>query len=181
MEAAALGAWTDLCAGWRVTPRENPGRRTIYDASFVRNDIVFGVDFRTKDLASNRYSDGGICAVGNLLRWMVTHRSTLLITEFGYTIENGLAEFAHVATAPVHAFPAAAYRIENLGTGQLRLNASVHESMGDIEWDRTPAEFFDAFARLSIAHYERVQARAAQRIEAIEAFLASGFAEIQIK
>jgi hypothetical protein len=112
---------------------------------------------------------------------MVTDRATLLITELGYTIERGVAVFTHVATAPIHAFPIEAYRIENLGTGQLRLNASVHACMADIAWERTFVEFFGAFAQLSISHYERVQERAAQRIEAIEAFLASDFAEIRLK
>lgn len=181
VEAAALASWADLCDSWDVSPRDHPGRRTIYDASFEREGGVIGVDFRTKDLAGDRYSDGGICAVGNLLRWMVRDNATLLITEFGYAIEDGLAAFSYVATAPIHALPLDTYRIENLGTGQLRLNRTIADSMEDVEWERSTAAFFDAFAVLCVSHYERVRARAEERIAAIDAFVASGFAEIALK
>src|SRR5688500_584769 len=101
VEHAVLVEWTDLCRDWKVVPRTHPGRRTIYDASFEVDDSLVGVDFRTKDLADDRYSDGGLCAVGNLLRFMVRERATLLITEFGYAIQDGIATFEYVQSAPV--------------------------------------------------------------------------------
>jgi hypothetical protein len=181
VEAAVLASWPDLCVVWCVAPLAHPGRRTIYDASFKAGDLVVGVDFRTKDLAKGRYSDGGICAVGNLLRWMVKERSTLLVTEFGYTIDDEIAAFAYVATAPIHALPSETYRIENLGTGQLRLNASVRDILPTVAWDRTAEEFFEAFSGLCLTHYDRVRVGAAVRLAAVEDFVASGYTRISLK
>ena len=180
VEKAVLDAWSEFCDRWDVSPRDHPGRRTIYDASFVEDGCVVGVDFRTKDLADDRYSDGGVCAVANLLRWMVRERGILIIAEFGYTIVDGVAEFSYVASAPVHALPLETYRIENLGTGQLRLNQTIKQSLPDIQWKRTPEEFFASFAPTCIAHYETVRERAASRIEAVEAFIESGFTSITL-
>jgi hypothetical protein len=181
VEQAALGEWGELCSEWSVEPRDHPGRRTIYDASFVAEGVVIGVDFRTKDLADNRYSDGGICAVGNLLRFMVRESATLVITEFGYAIEDGVATFDYVVSAPIHALPIATYRIENLGTGQLRLNDSIHDCASAIAWERSTEEFFAEFAPLCIKHYGRVKERADLRIKSVEDFIASEFKAIALR
>ena len=180
VEAAVLRRWPDLCATWGVTPLRDAGRRTIYDAGFVDGGRQVGVDFRTKDLAEGRYSDGGICAVANLLRWMVRNDAILVVTEFGYMIERGAARFAYVASAPIHSLPLDVYRIANLGTGQVRIGRSIHASLEEIDWDRSPAEFFAAFAPVCIEHYERVRTDAAVRIAAIEAFVESEFTAISL-
>lgn len=181
VERAVLDAWGDLCAEWNVTPCDHPGRRTIYDASFVDDGAVVGVDFRTKDLADDRYSDGGVCAVANLLRWMVRDKAILVISEFGYTIADGVAAFSYVASAPAHTLPLETYRIENLGTGQIRLNQTIRESLPDVDWSRSPEEFFSDFAPMCIAHYATVCERASSRIAAVEAFIASEYSSIALK
>jgi hypothetical protein len=181
VEQVVLRTWPELCRGWKVDCLGLPGRRTIYDAAFVTGDGIVGIDIRTKDLARERYSDGGVCAVGNLLRRMVKEKATLVISEFGYTIDDGVASFEYVASAPIHVLPLDVYRIENLGTGQIRLDRSVGDSLGAAEWDRSPEAFFTEFASLCVAHYRRVQERAALRIEAIDAFVESGFSEVALK
>lgn len=78
IEDAVVPAWPEVCAAIGVDPLPRPGRRTIYDAALLMDGTLVGVDIRTKDLASGRYSDGGVCAVGNLLRWMVRERARCL-------------------------------------------------------------------------------------------------------
>lgn len=73
-----------------------------------------------------------------------------------------------MSSAPLHALPTATYRIENLGTGQLRLNDSIHDSADSIDWERTTEAFFDAFAPLCIEPYERVKKRADARIKVVD-------------
>jgi hypothetical protein len=159
VEQAVLADWPALCGRLGVTALEHPGRRTIYDASFEADGNLVGVDFRTKDLADDRYSDSGICAVANLLRFMVGNKATLLITELGYSIQDGVAVFTYIRTAPVHALPVDTYRIENLGTGQLRFNDSILECGDRVVWDRSIQEFFADFAPLCTEHYRRVKQR----------------------
>jgi hypothetical protein len=81
----------------------------------------------------------------------------------------------------VHALPGDTYRIENLGIGQLRFNASILECGDRIAWDRTIPDFFADFAPLCIEHYRRVKERADRRIEAMEAFVESGYDRITLK
>jgi hypothetical protein len=180
VEKAVLSQWVELCRAWGVTALPTPGKRTIYDAGFVCDSGPVGVDFRTKDLCEGRYSDGGICAVANLLRWMVRDGATLLVTEFGYTVENGFANFAYVASALLHTLPFDVYRLANLGTGQLRLARSIRESLPEAARDRPPAEFFAFFSSLCVGHYERVRDDAIARIRAIEGFADSGFSSIAL-
>jgi hypothetical protein len=181
IEDAAVREWPALCHGIGVDPLPRPGRRTIYDAAFVANGALVGVDFRTKDLERGRYSDGGICAVGNLLRWMVRDHGTLLVAEVGYRIKDAVADIRYVATAPIHVLPKESYRIENLGTGQLRLNASIADAVGGAVWSRTHEEFFELFAGSCIDHYERVAAVAIGRAAAITSFVECGYAEISLR
>jgi len=60
--------WVRICNDLGYDALDRPGRRTIFDFAFRKNDRIVGIDVKTKDLDSTRYSDGGICAVGNLLK-----------------------------------------------------------------------------------------------------------------
>lgn len=173
--------WVTLCAEWGTTPQPHPGRRTIYDVSFLRNGQIVGLDIKSKDLDSRRYSDGGICAISNLLRFLVRDRAAFLLSEFGYKIEDGTVSFEYVKTAPFQCLPYDIYRIENLGTGQLRLNYTIEQAWQDIEWNRSNEQFFAQFAQLCLQHYKRVSGVANKRYKAIEEFIESEFTEIRLR
>jgi hypothetical protein len=64
-------------------------------------------------------------------------------------------------------------RIENLGTGQVRLERSLHDA--ELSWDCAPEDFLALFAPLCLAHYHRVAKVAQRRAEAIERFIESGY------
>ncbi|MEV0723526.1 hypothetical protein AB0I37_12200 [Micromonospora purpureochromogenes] len=177
VERTIKNEWNALCSAWNVEARPVPGRRTIYDAAFNSGANLVGVDFKSKDLADNRYSDGGVCSVGNLLR-LYQSGATFLITEFGYRVLSGRAEFIYVRTAPFHALPESIYRIENLGTGQVRLNESLHRCWEKIEWDRALSEFLGLFCKLSAEHYQRVAGDAERRARALSMFVDSGFSRL---
>jgi hypothetical protein len=172
--------WESLCVEWGTTPRPHPGRRTIYDVSFVHNGQMIGLDVKSKDLDARRYSDGGICAIGNLLRFLVRDKAAFLLSEFGYRIQDGGVSFVYVRTAPLQCLPFGIYRIENLGTGQIRLNYTVEEAWSHIDWNRSNDQFFRRFAQLCLDHYRRVAGDANKRYKAIEAFVESGFTEIRL-
>lgn len=144
--------------------------------------MVYGVDLKTKDLDKNRYSDGGVCAVGNLLKFMANDNGVFLIAEFGHTLsvpDSGIRDLEYIHVAPFHCLPASAYRIENLGTGQVRLNYSINQVWDEIEWDRTPKAFFDIFTELAITHYERVGRDAAKRKQSMIEFRKAGYAKFK--
>jgi hypothetical protein len=103
------------------------------------------------------------------------------VTEVGYRIEDAVADIRYVATAPVHVLPHESYRIENLGTGQLRLNASIVGAAGGADWSGAHEEFFELFSRSCIDHYARVVDVASQRAAAIAAFVDCGYAEISLR
>ncbi|MEV3859658.1 hypothetical protein AB0J38_35795 [Streptomyces sp. NPDC050095] len=174
VEKAVKDSWEDLCGQWRADPLPEPGRRSIYDAGFRAAGELVGVDFKSKDLAEGRYSDGGVCSVGNLLRFYADG-ANYFITEFGYALTGRTARFSYVRTAPFHVLPASMYRIENLGTGQVRLNGTLESCWGDIEWDRPLAGFLDLFLELAEAHYDRVARAAQARATTLARYRASGY------
>ncbi|MGW2295146.1 hypothetical protein [Streptomyces violaceorubidus] len=174
VEKAVTDRWEDLCATWGADALPRPGRRSIYDAGFSTAGEVVGVDFKSKDLADGRYSDGGVCSVGNLLRFYESG-ATFCITEVGYTLTGRTATFSYVRTAPFHALPAPLYRIENLGTGQVRLNATLQSCWGEIEWDRSLPGFLDLFLGLAEEHYDRVARAAEARATTLARYRASGY------
>ena len=71
--------------------------------------------------------------------------------------------------------PSDAYRIENLGTGQVRLNYTVNEVWNEIDWSRNVTDFYDMFINLAIRHYRRVSRDALNRIASLEAFRGNGY------
>lgn len=170
--------WEQICSDLGHPPLERPGKRSIFDFAFQFNFRVCGIDVKTKDLDSTRYSDGGICAVGNLLKFLANDNGMFLLAEFGH---NKLSEqidkrdIEYIRVVPFILFPRNAYRIENLGTGQIRLNYTVNQVWDEIDWDRDITEFYDLFIELATQHYKRVSKDALKRIEALQIFKENGY------
>lgn len=171
--------WLAICSNLGAEPVSAPGRRTIYDFACRFEDVFFGFDVKTKDLDSARYSDGGVCAVGNLLKFLANDAGVFTVVEFGHNAAKegtNLRDLEYIKVAPFHLLPANAYRIENLGTGQVRLNYSINQLIDEVSWERPLTSFFDLFTDLAISHYERVGRDAVKRAEAMRSFRASGYA-----
>lgn len=169
--------WASLCSQLGYSPLDRPGRRTIFDFAFTKENQIVGIDVKTKDLDSRKYSDGGICAVGNLLKYLANDNGVFLIAEFGHNkaSETGCRDIEYIRVAPFVMLPQNAYRIENLGTGQVRLNYTLNQVWDEIEWNRPIADFYDLFIDLAIAHYRRVNRDATNRIKALERFRKDGY------
>jgi hypothetical protein len=172
--------WGDICSRCGFVPVDLPGRRTIFDFGFKIEEGIIGIDVKTKDLDTTKYSDGGICAVGNLLKFLANDRGQFIIAEFGHN-QSEARDLEYIRVAPFTALPVNAYRIENLGTGQVRLNYTINQVWEEIEWDRDMNRFYDFFTDLAIKHYQRVGRDAQSRIQAIEAFKKGGYAKFQFK
>ncbi|HNY25907.1 MAG TPA: hypothetical protein PKH31_00870 [Candidatus Sumerlaeota bacterium] len=170
--------WDTICQSSDYIPLERPGRRTIFDFAFkIKNQIV-GIDVKTKDLDSTSYSDGGICAVGNLLKYLANDKGIFLIAEFGHNHSSGKSgsrDIEYIRVAPFTLLPVDAYRIENLGTGQVRLNYTLNQVWDEIDWSRDMTGFFNHFTEIAILHYERVGRDAQKRIAAIRKFRQDGY------
>lgn len=82
--------WDDICARCGCTPEDLPGRRTIFDFGFKIQKTIVEIDVKTKDLDTAKYSDGGICAVGNLLKFLANDRGQFIIAEFGHNQSGGV-------------------------------------------------------------------------------------------
>lgn len=170
--------WQSICAELGYTALERPGRRTIFDFAFEKGGTVVGIDIKTKDLDATSYSDGGICAVGNLLKYLANDKGIFLIAEFGHNQASGKndqRDIEYIRVAPFVMLPQNAYRIENLGTGQVRLNYTLNQVWDEIEWDRDINAFYDLFIELAVTHYRRVSKDAMKRIEALERFKRNGY------
>lgn len=184
VEKRITASWADICASMNVTALDIPGRRSIFDCAFESDGTTYGLDVKTKDLDSKTYSDGGICAVGNLLRFLANERGIFLIVEVGHN--KGAAamdtrDLEYIRVAPFSCLPLDAYRIENLGTGQVRLNYSVNQAFDQIEWDRPQDTFLGIFGDLAISHYERVGKDATKRIDSISAFRDRGYRDFRFE
>lgn len=170
--------WGAICSKVGYEPVDAPGRRTIFDFGLKADGRIVGIDVKTKDLDSTSYSDGGICAVGNLLKFLANDKGVFLLAEFGHNqaSENSDArDIEYIRVAPFIMLPANCYRIENLGTGQVRLNYTINQVWDEIEWDRDLNDFYNIFTDLAIQHYKRVSQDAAKRIRALEQFRSNGF------
>lgn len=170
--------WENVCLNSGYEAIELPGKRTIFDFACKIENKLFGFDVKTKDLDSNSYSDGGVCAVGNLLKFLANDNGVFMIVEFGHdksTSKNSSRDIEYILVAPFHCLPENAYRIENLGTGQVRLNYTLNQVWGEIDWNRSYSEFFDIFCDLAITHYKRVKADSEKRIISIEQFKDGGY------
>jgi hypothetical protein len=170
--------WEAICKELKVAPLEIPGRRTIFDCAYLDGKTTFGLDVKTKDLDSTVYSDGGICAVGNLLKFLVNDKGVFLIVEVGHSsssTKKSSRDINYILVAPFSCLPADSYRIENLGTGQVRLNHTINEVYEKIDWNRSNESFYEIFIKLAVTHYERVTKDAQKRIDSINEFKKNGF------
>lgn len=165
--------WEEICTELGYEPLNIPGRRTIFDFACKIDGQLFGFDVKTKDLDTTKYSDGGVCAVGNLLKYMANDKGIFVIAEFGHNqsgTKNESRDIEYIRIAPFHCLPKDTYRIENLGTGQVRMNYTINQVWDEIEWDRSYPEFFDIFCELALTHYKRVKSDADKRIQSITDF-----------
>ena len=170
--------WEKICLNTDSEYIKNPGKRTIYDFASRHSGIFFGFDVKTKDLDNTRYSDGGVCAVGNLLKFLANDRAVFVVVEFGHTKampDKKLRDLDYIRIAPFHMLPQDTYRIENLGTGQVRFNYRINQIYDEIDWERPIETFFDIFVEIAIKHYERVGRVAHKRIEAMKKFRDNGY------
>lgn len=170
--------WESICADLGYPPLKRPGRRTIFDFAFQSDDQIVGIDVKTKDLDTTSYSDGGICAVENLLKYLANDNGVFLIAEVGHnraSDKTDRRDIEYIKVAPFVVLPQNAYRIENLGTGQVRLNYTLNQVWDEIEWDRELTGFYDLFIDLAMTHYRRVSRDAISRIEALERFRKNGY------
>ena len=178
IEKRITNNWKSICAKSGSEFIDNPGRRTIYDFANRNKGTFFGYDLKTKDLDKERYSDGGVCSVGNLLKFLTNDKAVFVVVEFGHSeakTGTSLRDLEYIRVAPFHLLPRDAYRIENLGTGQVRFDYSIDQIYEEIEWDRNINDFFDIFVDLAIKHYERVGRVAKNRIKAMDKFRESGY------
>ncbi|MCO5067312.1 MAG: hypothetical protein M9910_01260 [Kiritimatiellae bacterium] len=178
IETRITDNWDTICKDLGYTAIARPGRRTIFDFAFQEEDSLVGIDVKTKDLDSTKYSDGGICAVGNLLKFLANDKGVFLLAEFGHnksSEQSDKRDIEYIRVAPFIMLPQNAYRIENLGTGQLRLNYTINQVWDEIAWDRDIKEFYNLFVDLAIQHYQRVSRDAMKRIAALEEFRKNGY------
>jgi hypothetical protein len=161
---------------------EIPGRRTIFDFAAKKDGMLLGFDVKTKDLDSKKYSDGEVCAIGNLLKFLANDNGIFFIIEFGHTEsfgKNRLRDLDYIEVAPFHLLPENTFRIENLGTGQVRLNYTINQVYDEIKWNRSMKQFYDIFTDLAITHYRRVSRDVVKRIKSIEAFRKNGYKQFK--
>lgn len=174
--------WERICEEFGYEAVSIPGRRTIFDFACKIDDVMFGFDVKTKDLDTTKYSDGGVCAVGNLLKYLANDKGVFFIVEFGHnqsSEKSNARDLEYIRVAPFHTLPKDCYRIENLGTGQVRLNYTVNQVWNEIEWERPYKTFFDLFCDLTLVHYRRVKADADARIKSIEDFRNNDYAHFR--
>lgn len=174
--------WEDICSRNGFEYVELPGKRSIFDFACRIDEQLYGFDVKTKDLDKTRYSDGGVCAVGNLLKFLANDKGVFMIVEFGHdksTDKNNTREIEYMRVAPFHTLPSDIYRIENLGTGQVRMNYTLNQVWNEIEWNRSYSDFFDIFCGISITHYNRVKSDAEKRIQSIKLFIKNRYSEFK--
>ena len=169
--------WGEICKSVNAVLIANPGRRTIYDFACTFDKHLFGFDVKTKDLDSSIYSDGGVCAVGNLFKFLAKDSGIFIVVEVAHreSEDKGKRKLEDIKVAPFHLLPEDTYRIENLGTGQVRLNHRITEVQDKMSWNRSMEEFFDIFGKLAIQHYEQVKKKADQRADSVRMFLSNGY------
>lgn len=158
------------------------GKKTIYDWA-CKTTMICGFDIKSKDLDDDKYSDGGVCSVGNILQFMTKENRQLIITEIGHSKVIGSSEqreIKYVVSVPFHLLPEDIYRIENLGTGQVRFNYSIKQAVDDnkVVWNRDNKDFFDIFCKIAKEHYKRVAYIAEkERTDALYRFKNGGYKE----
>lgn len=151
--------WPSICDELGYEALEIPGRRTIFDFACRVDKQLFGFDVKTKDLDTTSYSDGGVCAVGNLLKYMANDKGIFVIAEFGHNksgTKNESRDIEYIRIAPFHCLPSNCYRIENLGTDEVILLYSLNQVWDEIDWDYPLEKFIENFSTRVSIHQDRV-------------------------
>ncbi len=178
VEKRIVDNWKQICLDLGHIPLERPGKRTLYDVAFQSEGKIVGIDVKTKDLDSTSYSDGGICSVDNVLKFLANDGGVFLIAELGHNKlsgQGGKRNIVYIRVVPFIFFPSNMYRIENLGTGQVRFNSTIDEIWDEIDWNRDIIDFYNMFINLASEHYRRVSHTALNRIASLEAFRENGY------
>ena len=178
IEQKIASHWESICAEMKSESVPRPGRRTIYDFGVCYDGKLFGADVKTKDLDSGKYADGGVCSVDNLLKFLINDHAIFIVIEFGHnqaSSQSSLRNLKYIKVAPFHLLPKKAYRIENLGTGQVRLNYTISEIYNEIEWNRNLEQFLDIFIDIAIIHYQNVGQTAQERIDKMRKLQKEGY------
>lgn len=175
IEASVADTWEHLCESRGYRPEPRPGAREIFDLFAIADGVRVGVDVKTRNEDPGRYSDGGVCSVDNLLRFLAgasaERRGILVLLEVAHRKAAAGGRFvSSVTAAPLHVLPVDGIRIENLGSGQLRLEGSLVSLIERADWGRTPQAFLEPFVEIARAHYERVAVDAMRRRERLDAF-----------
>lgn len=176
--------WDSICANIGCHALTRPGKRTIYDFALKIDGKLVGVDIKTKDLDKSSYSDGGICAVSNLLRFLANDNGIFLVAEFGHRKLIGQKdnrELSYIIVLPFILLPEHVYRIENLGTGQIRINTTFDKLLSDLDWNRNIIDFYNFFTNIAIEHYLHVGSTASDRINYLKEFINSGYKNFKFK
>lgn len=184
IERTVIEARKTICQDLNMGCDTIPGKRTIYDFATKYNQTLFGFDIKTKDISKGKYSDGGVCSLANLIRFLVNQKGVFVIVEVAHSQsdeDSSKRVIEFVRTTPLHTIPVRFMRIENLGIGQLRLNKRTDDLMEHIDWNKDPNDFIKEFIPLVTEHFKKVSQKATDRIKAINNFKESGFTNFKIK
>lgn len=181
IEQCVRDQWEAICDDNAWEALDAPGKRDIGDVSCCCAATMIRVDVKTHDLDADRYADGGVCSVDNLLRLLAGTEDTglLVVLEVAHRAKGDKRKLDSVRAVPLHALPVDALRIENLGAGQLRLDDTVSALCERAEWKRTVQEFLDPFVVLAMEHYDKVAEVAGKRRERLEAFVRDGYRDFK--
>jgi len=145
--------------------------RTIYDMSFKYKNQSYGIDIKSVDI-NRGFTSGGVCAVKNLLDFMVNRKWIFLVCEVGYSTQDKKIKIEYVKVAPFHFIPISNLHIENLGTGQIQFKESLQKLViKPVKLEK----FYKQFSALSLSLYGKVQITAKKRFGAIKDFVASRY------
>ncbi len=182
IEKRILESWKEIFGISSSNNLPTPGRRAICDFACGRDGALHGFDVKTKDLDRTKYSDGGVYSVANLLKFPANDGALFVVVEFGHVVSasgEAIRELNYIKAAPIHLLPKKIYRLENLGTGQIRLNQGINEIHDELEWNRSMDEFFDILVDLAIDHYQKVGSVAGKRAAAMRRFREGGYGKFE--
>ena len=151
--------------------------RTIYDMSFEYKNQFYGIDVKSVDV-NRGFTSGGVCAVKNLLDFIVNRKWIFLVCEVGYSAQDKKIKIEYVKVVLFHFIPISNLHIENLGTGQIQFKESLQKlAIKPVKLEN----FYKQFSTLALSHYKKVQITAKKRLETVKDFIASGYKVFRMK
>ncbi len=178
IERLVRDEWPSICANNGWVALDPPGKRDIGDVRCESHATELRVDVKTHDRDEGAYADGGVCSVDNFLRLLAGPADCGLLVVLEVTHESDGArgrKLVSVDAIALHCAPTALLRVENLGTGQVRLDERVRTLKESAQWNRTVTEFLAPFVALAKAHYDAVIDAASQRKSNLDEFVARGY------